>query len=163
MLCAPILSTNKDKANRLLLIYLFFMARLFGIMIPDTDRVAYGITRLYGIGWANGVLVMKKAGINSHKRMKDLTEDELKKLTEIIEKEYRVEGELREEVNENVKRLKEIMSYRGIRHMRGLPVDGQRTKSNARTKKGKRKTVGALKKEVLAKMEQGKPAEPAKK
>jgi small subunit ribosomal protein S13 len=162
MLSARIQSTNNDKANRLLLIYLYFMARLFGIIIPDTDRVAYGITRIYGIGWANGALVMKKAGIDTHKRMKDLTEDEMKKLIAEIEKGYLVEGELREEVNENIKRLKEIGSYRGIRHMRGLPVDGQRTKSNARTKKGKRKTVGALKKEVLAKMEQGKTAAPAK-
>ena len=138
------------------------MARLFGIIIPDTDRVAYGITRIYGIGWANGSAVMKKAGIDSHKRMKDLTEDELKRLIALIEKDHLVEGELREEVNENIKRLKEIGSYRGIRHMRGLPVDGQRTKSNARTKKGKRKTVGALKKEVLAKMEGTKPAPAAK-
>ena len=93
--------------------------------------------------------------------MKDLTEEQLKKITAIIEKEYRVEGDLREEVSENIKRLKEIVSYRGIRHMKGLPVRGQRTKSNSRTKKGKRKTVGALKKEVWAKMEQTKTATPA--
>lgn len=137
------------------------MVRLFGVIIPDTDKVLFGLTKLYGIGWINGAAALKKAGLGTDKRMKDLTEEQLKKLTLIIEKDYRVEGDLREEVSENIKRLKEITSYRGIRHMRGLPVDGQRTKSNARTKKGKKKTVGALKKEVWAKMEAGKTAAPA--
>lgn len=137
------------------------MVRLFGVIIPDTDKVLFGITKLYGIGWVNGAAVLKKAGLGTDKRMKDLTEEQLKKLTLIIENDYRVEGDLREEVSENIKRLKEITSYRGIRHMRGLPVRGQRTKSNSRTKKGKRKTVGALKKEVWAKMEAGKTAAPA--
>ena len=143
------------------------MVRLFGVIIPDTDKVLFGLTKLYGIGWVNGAAALKKAGLTTDKRMKDLTEEQLKKLTIIIEKEYRVEGDLREEVSENIKRLKEITSYRGIRHMRGLPVRGQRTKSNSRTKKGKRKTVGALKKEVWAKMEGAKTgasaAAPAKK
>jgi len=134
------------------------MVRLFGIIIPDTDKVLFGLTKLYGIGWVNGASVIKRAGVDVSKRMKDLTEEQLKKITAIIEKEYRVEGDLREEVGENIKRQKEIASYKGIRHMRGLPVDGQRTKSNARTKKGKKKTVGALKKEVWAKLEQGKTA-----
>lgn len=137
------------------------MVRLFGVIIPDTDKVLFGLTKLYGIGWVNGAAALKKAGVGTDKRMKDLTEDQLKKITEVVEKEYRVEGDLREEVSENIKRLKEITSYRGIRHMRGLPVRGQRTKSNSRTKKGKRKTVGALKKEVWAKMEQTKTAAPA--
>ena len=137
------------------------MVRLFGVIIPDQDKVLFGLTKLYGIGWVNGAAALKKAGVGTDKRMKDLTEEQLKKITAIIEKEYRVEGDLREEISENIKRLKEITSYRGIRHMRGLPVRGQRTKSNARTKKGKRKTVGALKKEVWAKMEAGKTAAPA--
>ena len=137
------------------------MVRLFGVIIPDTDKVLFGLTKLYGIGWVNGAAALKKDGLGTDKRMKDLSEDQLKTLTAIIEKEYRVEGDLREEVSENIKRLKEITSYRGIRHMRGLPVRGQRTKSNSRTKKGKRKTVGALKKEVWAKMEAGKTAAPA--
>lgn len=137
------------------------MVRLFGVIIPDTDKVLFGLTKLYGIGWINGAAALKKAGVGTDKRMKDLTEDQLKKITAVIEKEYRVEGDLREEVSENIKRLKEITSYRGIRHMRGLPVRGQRTKSNSRTKKGKRKTVGALKKEVWAKLEQSKTAAPA--
>lgn len=142
------------------------MVRLFGVIIPDKDKVLFGLTKLYGIGWVNGAKALKKADIGIDKRMKDLTEDQLKKITAVIEKEYRVEGDLREEVSDNIKRLKEITSYRGIRHMRGLPVRGQRTKSNSRTKKGKRKTVGALKKEAWAKMEQTKtdaPAVPAKK
>ena len=137
------------------------MVRLFGVIIPDQDKVLFGLTKLYGIGWVNGAAALKKAGVGVDKRMKDLTEEQLKKITAVIEKEYRVEGDLREEVSENIKRLKEITSYRGIRHMRGLPVRGQRTKSNSRTKKGKRKTVGALKKEVWAKMEAGKTAAPA--
>ena len=137
------------------------MVRLFGVIIPDQDKVLFGLTKLYGIGWVNGAAALKKSGIGTDKRMKDLTEEQLKKITAIIEKEYRVEGDLREEVSENIKRLKEIVSYRGIRHMKGLPVRGQRTKSNSRTKKGKRKTVGALKKEVWAKMEQTKTATPA--
>lgn len=137
------------------------MVRLFGVIIPDTDKVLFGLTKLYGIGWVNGGKALKKAGVGTDKRMKDLTEDQLKKITAVIEKEYRVEGDLREEVSENIKRLKEIVSYRGIRHMKGLPVRGQRTKSNSRTKKGKRKTVGALKKEVWAKMEQTKTTAPA--
>ncbi len=137
------------------------MVRLFGIIIPDKDKVSYGVTRLYGIGRTNGLDVLKKANIDLKKRMKDLSEEELKRITEVIEKEHKVEGDLREEVSENVKRLKEIISYRGLRHMHGLPVHGQRTKSNARTKKGKRKTVGALKKEAWAKMEQGKTGAPA--
>lgn len=137
------------------------MVRLFGVIIPDTDKVLFGLTKLYGIGWVNGAAALKKAGVGTDKRMKDLTEDQLKKITAVVEKEYRVEGDLREEVSENIKRLKEITSYRGIRHMRGLPVHGQRTKSNSRTKKGKRKTVGALKKEVWAKLEQTKTAAPA--
>lgn len=137
------------------------MVRLFGVIIPDTDKVLFGLTKLYGIGWVNGAAALKKAGVGTDKRMKDLTEDQLKKITAVVEKEYRVEGDLREEVSENIKRLKEITSYRGIRHMRGLPVRGQRTKSNSRTKKGKRKTVGALKKEVWAKLEQTKTAAPA--
>ncbi len=133
------------------------MVRLFGIIIPDKDKVSYGITKLYGVGRTNGIVILKKARIDVKKRMKDLTEEEVKRIVEVIEKENKVEGDLREEVSQNIKRLKEIVSYRGLRHMHGLPVHGQRTKSNARTKKGKRKTVGALKKEAWAKMEQTKP------
>ncbi|KKQ02162.1 MAG: 30S ribosomal protein S13 [Candidatus Roizmanbacteria bacterium GW2011_GWA2_36_23] len=132
------------------------MARLFGIILPDNKRIEYALTLLYGLGWTTSGKVLTTAGIDKNRKVKDLTEEEVKKITLIIDKEYKVEGDLKENINENIKRLKEISSYRGIRHIRGLPVRGQRTRSNARTKRGKRKTVGALRKEVWAKMEQGK-------
>lgn len=132
------------------------MARLFGLMMPDEKRIAYAITLLYGVGWSNGCKMLDQVGINQHKKVKDLSEEEWKKLTNIIEKNYEVEGDLKETLNENIKRLRDIGSYRGTRHVRGLPVRGQRTRSNARTKRGKRKTVGALRKEVWAKLEQNK-------
>lgn len=130
------------------------MARLLGIVLPDDKRIEYAITLFYGIGWKNGNDILKTAGIDPNKRVKDLSEDEIRKMSGEIEKNYEVEGDLREKVSQNIKRLKEIGSYKGIRHIRGLPVYGQRTKSNGRTKKGKRKTVGALKKEAWAKLEQ---------
>ncbi len=132
------------------------MARLLGITLPDDKRVEYALTLLYGIGWTSSGKILDQAGIDVQKRVKELTEDELKKITAIIDKGYKVEGNLKEQLNEDMKRLKEIGCYRGIRHGRGLPVRGQRTRSNARTKRGKRKTVGALRKEVWAKMEQNK-------
>lgn len=130
------------------------MARILGIVLPDDKRIAYAITLFYGVGWKNGEKILKATGINRDTRVKDLTEDDMRKITGEIEKSYVVEGELREKVSTDIKRLKEIGSYRGIRHIRGLPVYGQRTKSNSRTKRGKRKTVGALKKEAWAKLEQ---------
>ncbi len=130
------------------------MARILGIVLPDDKRIAYAITLFYGIGWKNGEELLKKVGISGNVRVKDLKEDDLRKISSEIEKNYDVEGELRERVNNDIKRLKEIGAYRGVRHIRGLPVYGQRTKSNSRTKRGKRKTVGALKKEAWAKLEQ---------
>lgn len=132
------------------------MVRLFGLMMPDEKRIDYAITLLYGIGWSNGTKILKQIGIDKNKKVKELTEEEIKLLTVTIEKTFKVEGDLKESINENIKRLRDIGSYRGIRHVRGLPVHGQRTRSNARTKRGKRKTVGALRKEVWAKLEQGK-------
>lgn len=132
------------------------MVRLLGIMLPDDKRVEYALTLLYGIGWSNVKTILKQANVDKSKRVSQIQEEEWKKITSIIEKNYSVEGELREELSENMKRLREIGCYRGIRHARGLPVRGQRTRSNARTKRGKRKTVGALKKEVWAKLEQQK-------
>lgn len=132
------------------------MARLLGVTLPDDKRIEYALTLLYGIGWTSAGAILKNAGIDTHKRVKELTEDELKKITAILEKSYKVEGDLKEELNEHMKHLKEIGCYRGIRHGKGLPVRGQRTRSNARTKRGKRKTVGALRKEVWAKLEQNK-------
>ena len=126
-----------------------------GITLPDDKRIDYALTLLYGIGWSNVGVVLEQAKVDPHKRVKDVTEEEFKKINDVIDKNYKVEGDLREAVTESIKRLREIGSYRGLRHLKGLPVRGQRTKSNARTKRGKRKTVGALRKEVWAKMEQG--------
>lgn len=139
------------------------MVRLLGIILPDDKRIEYGLTLLYGIGWSNVNKILKQANINRNTKIKDLSENDLKKIVAIIENDYKVEGDLREEISENIKRLKEIGSYRGLRHIKGLPVRGQRTRSNARTKRGKRKTVGALRKEAWAKLEQNKTATPAPK
>ncbi|MFA6532625.1 MAG: 30S ribosomal protein S13 [Patescibacteria group bacterium] len=138
------------------------MARMLGVTLPDEKRIDYALTTLYGIGWTNVKVVLSQTGVDASKKVKEVTEEEFKKILEIIETNYKVEGYLREAINENIKRLREIGSYRGIRHIRGLPVDGQRTKSNARTKRGKRKTVGALKKEMWAKLEQNKTTEEVK-
>ena len=135
---------------------------MLGVTLPDEKRIDYALTTLYGIGWTNVKVVLSQTGVDASKKVKEVTEEEFKKILEIIETNYKVEGYLREAINENIKRLREIGSYRGIRHIRGLPVDGQRTKSNARTKRGKRKTVGALKKEMWAKLEQNKTTEEVK-
>lgn len=132
------------------------MIRIFGVTLPDEKNIDYSLTLIYGIGWKNVYKILKQANINPKKKVKNITEEELKKITEIIEKNYKVEGDLREIISENINRLKEIGSYRGIRHIKSLPVHGQRTKSNARTKRGKRKTVGALRKEAWAKLEANK-------
>lgn len=138
------------------------MARMLGVTLPDEKRIDYALTILYGIGWNNVKTILSQTGIEAKKKVKEITEEEFKKIIEVIEKNYKVEGYLREAISENIKRLREIGSYRGIRHVKGLPVHGQRTKANARTKRGKRKTVGALKKEMWAKLEQNKTAEVAK-
>ena len=132
------------------------MVRILGITLPDERRIDYALTLIYGIGWNNGKKILQQASVKAGTRVKSLTEEEIKKLTNIIDKNYKTGGNLREIINENRKRLKEIGCYRGTRHIRGLPVHGQRTKSNARTKRGKRKTIGALKKEVWAKLDQSK-------
>ncbi len=134
------------------------MVRIIGVDLPENKKVDIALTYLYGIGRSNVKIVMEKTGIDNRKRVKDLTEEEIGKIQKFIEENFKVEGDLREEIAQNIKRLKEIGSYRGIRHAKGLPVRGQRTRSNARTKRGKRKTVGALKKEIRAKLEQAKKA-----
>lgn len=139
------------------------MARIHGVVLPDNKRIEYALTLIYGISWHISGKILDEAAVNRDVRVEKLSEDEVKKLVAIIEKNYKVEGDLREEVVGNVKRKKEIGSYIGTRHTQGLPVRGQRTRSNARTKRGKRKTVGALKKEVWAKLEQNKSAAPAQK
>lgn len=132
------------------------MVRLLGVILPDDKRIEYALTLLYGVGWALSGKILEQVRVDKHKKVKDLTEDDLKKIIEVIEKNYKIEGDLREQLTGDIKRLREITSYRGLRHLRNLPARGQRTRSNARTKRGKRKTVGALRKEVWAKMEQGK-------
>ena len=127
------------------------MARIAGIELQDNWKVDFALTRIKGIGWALSEKVMKGASIDSKKRVKDLTADDVAKITAQLEN-YSTEGDLLRAVRGNVQRLQAIGSYRGIRHSRNLPTRGQRTKTNARTKRGKRKTVGAFKKEALSKM-----------
>ncbi|KKQ26301.1 MAG: 30S ribosomal protein S13 [Candidatus Woesebacteria bacterium GW2011_GWA1_37_8] len=127
------------------------MARIAGIELSDHLKVNYALTRIKGLGWTLSGKVMKEAKIADTKRISDLLPEEINKITSAIEK-YLVEGDLLRQVRTNVTRLRTISSYRGVRHARGLPTRGQRTRHNARTKRGKRKTVGAFKKEVLTKM-----------
>lgn len=117
------------------------MARISGVDLPRDKRVEVGLTYIYGIGRAVSKDILAEAGVNPDTRVKDLAEDEIARLREVIARNYRVEGDLRREVSMNIKRLMEIGCYRGLRHRRGLPVYGQRTKTNARTRKGPKKTV----------------------
>lgn len=126
--------------------------RIVGVNIPDDKRIDIALSYIYGIGRQNTKPILEKAGIDFATRTKDLTEEQIKTLTQILDK-YKIEGDLKADIAANIRRLKETGSYRGIRHSRGLPVRGQRTRSNARTKRGKRVTIGAIKKEVMAKME----------
>ena len=121
------------------------MARLAGVDLPREKRIEIGLTYIYGIGLTSSQKILKEAGVNPDTRVKDLTDDEVAKIRKAME-DYKVEGDLRREVALNIKRLTEIGCYRGIRHRRGLPVRGQRTKTNARTRKGPRKLVSKSKK-----------------
>jgi small subunit ribosomal protein S13 len=122
------------------------MARIAGIDLPRDKKVEIGLTYIFGIGRASALEIMEKAGIDPNQRVRDLSDADVNKLRQAIEKEYRVEGALRTEVAMNIKRLMDIGSYRGIRHRRGLPVRGQRTHTNARTKKGPRRAIAGKKK-----------------
>lgn len=123
--------------------------RIAGINIPDNKRAEIALTYVYGIGRHSSGLILKNAGVNPDKRAKDLTPDEINKIRSVIEKKYKIEGELRQVVRQNIQRLKEIQSYRGNRHARRLPVRGQRTKTNSRTVRGNvRKTAGSGKRKV---------------
>jgi small subunit ribosomal protein S13 len=117
------------------------MARIAGVDIPKDKRVEISLQYIYGIGSASSRRILSSSGVNPDTKVKDLSEQEVSRIREVIDKEYKVEGGLRKEVNLNIKRLIEIGSYRGLRHRRGLPVRGQRTRTNARTKRGLRKTV----------------------
>ncbi|MDY3303840.1 MAG: 30S ribosomal protein S13 [Clostridia bacterium] len=122
------------------------MARIAGVDLPNEKRVEYGLTYVYGIGVASSNKILAEAGINPDTRVKDLTEEELTKIREIIDRDYTVEGDLRRQIALDIKRLIEIGCYRGLRHRRGLPVRGQNTKNNARTRKGPKRTIAGKKK-----------------
>lgn len=122
------------------------MARISGIDLPKEKRIEIALTYIYGLGRSSSNKILKAAGVNPDTRAKDLKEEEVSRIAAIIQKEYKVEGDLRRDVSQNIKRLIDIGSYRGFRHRRSLPVRGQRTKSNARTRKGPRKTVGVTRK-----------------
>ena len=118
------------------------MARIAGVDLPREKRVEIGLTYIFGVGRATSNRILSKTGVNPDTRVRDLTDDEISRLRETIEKEHKVEGDLRREVSLNIKRLMEIGCYRGRRHRMGLPVRGQKTKTNARTRKGPKRTVG---------------------
>jgi len=122
------------------------MARIAGVDLPRDKRVEIGLTYIYGIGLSSAKRIIADAGVNPDTRVRDLTDDEVKKLAGVIDETQQVEGDLRREIAMNIKRLQEIGCYRGIRHRRGLPVRGQKTKTNARTRKGPKRTVANKKK-----------------
>ena len=122
------------------------MARIAGVDLPRDKSIEYALPDIYGIGLSNGRTILAQAGVDPRTRVANLTEAETSRLRDIIEREYRVEGDLKRQIMLNIRRLQEIQAYRGIRHRRGLPVHGQRTSTNARTRKGPKRTVGAKKK-----------------
>ena len=121
------------------------MPRIIGVDIPKEKRIDVSLRYLYGIGETNSAKILAEAGIEPSKRAKDLTDEEISRITAVIQKSYRVEGDLRREISQNIKRLMDIGSYRGMRHKKSLPVRGQRTKTNARTRKGPRKNISIIK------------------
>jgi small subunit ribosomal protein S13 len=122
------------------------LARIAGIDLPKQKKAFIGLTYIYGIGKTSAKNILEKANVNPQKKIGELTEEEVAKIRSVMTSEYKVEGALRSEVQQNIKRLMDIGSYRGLRHRRGLPVRGQRTRTNSRTRKGKRKTVAGKKK-----------------
>src|SRR5574344_891420 len=127
----------------------FTMARIAGVDLPREKRIQIGLTYIFGIGRTSADKILDAAQVSPDTRVRDLTDDEVKRLAEVIDKNYTVEGDLRRETIMNIKRLEEIGCYRGIRHRKGLPVRGQRTKTNARTRKGPKKTIANKKKDTL--------------
>lgn len=122
------------------------MARIAGVDLPNNKRIEAALTYIYGIGHTNAEKIIQESGVNPDTRVYKLTDEEIARLRTIIEKHFKIEGELRTEVSMNIKRLMDIGCYRGLRHRKGLPVNGQRTRTNARSRKGKRKTVAGKKK-----------------
>lgn len=139
------------------------MPRISGIDLPENKRSDIALTSIYGIGRKNVYAILEAAKVDPAKRAKDLTEEEVVRLQKVIDTTLKVEGDLRKEILENIKRLKQIGCYRGKRHAANLPVRGQRTRSNARTKRGRRMTIGALKKEELLKKQAAEKAKEVKK
>lgn len=127
------------------------MARIAGVDLPREKRVEVALTYVYGIGLPTSKRILQETGVSPDTRIKDLTEQEVNRLREVVERNYRVEGDLRREVTGNIQRLIEIGCYRGLRHRRGLPVRGQRTRTNARTRKGRPQTVGGRRRRAAAK------------
>ncbi|MBI3316822.1 MAG: 30S ribosomal protein S13 [Candidatus Omnitrophica bacterium] len=126
------------------------MPRIIGVDIPREKRTEVALRYLYGVGKSNSKKILAEAGVDPNKRAKDLTEKEISTITAVIQKTTKVEGDLRREVQQNIKRLMDIRCYRGSRHLKGLPVRGQRSHTNARTRKGPRKTIGGLSKKPPA-------------
>ena len=137
------------------------MARIAGVDLTDKDRIDYALTRIKGIGWTLSKKILGELKIEANRRVSDLSPDEVSKISSKME-DHVVEGDLLRQVRSNVQRLQVTGTYRGVRHSKGLPVHGQRTRTNARTKRGKRKTIGAFKKEMIVKQEAAKKGEPAK-
>ncbi|HTT68861.1 MAG TPA: 30S ribosomal protein S13 [Gemmatimonadales bacterium] len=127
------------------------MARIAGVDLPRDKRVEVGLTAIFGVGRSTATTILERTGINPATRVRDLSDAEVSRLRQVIERDHKVEGALRTEVAMNIKRLMDIGCYRGIRHRRGLPVRGQRTRTNARTKKGPRRTIAGKKKAILKK------------
>lgn len=127
------------------------MPRIVGVDIPNNKRIEYSLCYVYGVSLATSRRILKEAGVSPEKRAKDLTEEEVGKISSVISRGYKVEGDLRREITQNIKRLIGVGAYRGYRHRRGLPVRGQRTKTNSRTRKGPRKTVGVKRKTTMQK------------
>ena len=124
------------------------MARIAGVDLPKTERIEIGLTRIFGIGRSLSRRILSETEVNPNTRVKDLTDEDIVKLRKVIERDYKVEGDLRHEISMNVKRLSDIGCYRGVRHRLGLPLRGQRTKTNARTRKGPRRAIRSRKKEA---------------
>ncbi len=122
------------------------MARIAGVDLPREKRIEAALTYIFGVGWFRSREILAKTGVNPDTRVRDLTEEEASRLRECIDRDYKVEGDLQREIQMNIKRLIDIGSYRGLRHRRGLPVHGQRTQTNARTRKGPKRTVGVRRK-----------------
>jgi len=127
------------------------MARIAGVDIPRNKKIAIAISYIYGIGRSNGSVILKKANVNVDTRVRDLTEEEVNRIREVVDREYRVEGDLRREIQLNIKRLMDIGCYRGLRHRKGMPVRGQRTRTNARTRRGRRGQAIGIKKKTAKK------------